>query len=129
MQDSTARQLLEDERARLVASRDGLQDELDDAQDETEGHSGLLAQPDDLVSQLNAREEDASLVAHLDLALRDIDDALERLDAGTYGRCEVDGEPIEDARLEALPAARYCLAHEQQQEQLGAAERAPDRAS
>ena len=127
MQDTTARQRLEEERARLLASRQGIQGELETAQEDAAGHRGLLGQPADQVSQLNAQEEDASLLEHLERALRDVDDALGRLDDGTYGRCEVDGKPIDEERLEALPATRYCLTHEQEQEQLGAAEQAPDR--
>ena len=127
MQESTARRRLEDERARLLDSREHLQDELEDAQEDAAGHSGLLSQPADQVPQLNAREEDASLLQQVERQLRDIDGALERLDAGTYGRCEIDGEPIDEERLEALPAARYCLVHEQQQEQFGAAEQAPEK--
>jgi len=41
--------------------------------------------------------------------LREIDDALERLQQGTYGTCEATGEPIAKARLEATPWARYCV--------------------
>ncbi len=37
--------------------------------------------------------------------------ALERLDKGTYGRCAVGGEPIPEARLEAIPWASSCVAH------------------
>lgn len=37
--------------------------------------------------------------------LRKVDKALERLDDGTYGTCEVSGKPIPLARLEALPYA------------------------
>lgn len=43
--------------------------------------------------------------------LAEIDLALERLDGGTYGVCEVCGEPIAGPRLEALPATRYCIDH------------------
>jgi RNA polymerase-binding transcription factor DksA len=41
--------------------------------------------------------------------LTDVDDALAKLDNGTYGRCESCGGPIGDARLEAMPAARLCI--------------------
>jgi DnaK suppressor protein len=41
--------------------------------------------------------------------LKDIDDALRRLDDGTYGICEECGKPIDEARLEAMPWARYCV--------------------
>ena len=44
-------------------------------------------------------------------AVEDIDDALARMDAGTYGRCESCGEPIPVERLEAIPQARFCVVH------------------
>ena len=34
---------------------------------------------------------------------------LQRIDAGTYGRCEACGEPIPQERLEAVPTARFCI--------------------
>lgn len=39
----------------------------------------------------------------------EIDDALQRMEQGTYGICEGGGEPIPKARLEAIPWARYCV--------------------
>jgi RNA polymerase-binding protein DksA len=42
--------------------------------------------------------------------LSDIDEALSRIEAGTYGICEGNGEPIPKARLNAIPWARYCVA-------------------
>ncbi len=42
--------------------------------------------------------------------LRDVDDALDRLDAGTYGDCAGCGEAIPAARLMAQPAVRLCAA-------------------
>ena len=41
--------------------------------------------------------------------LAEVEAALARLAAGTYGVCEVCGEPIGDARLEARPTARTCI--------------------
>jgi DnaK suppressor protein len=43
-------------------------------------------------------------------ALAEIEDALARLDAGTYGRCEACGAPVPFERLEAIPSARFCVA-------------------
>jgi len=43
--------------------------------------------------------------------LRLVDAALARLDAGTYGRCAVGGEPIPQGRLDAVPWAATCVAH------------------
>lgn len=42
-------------------------------------------------------------------SLREIDDALARIAAGTYGLCERCGEPIPIARLEVIPYARLCM--------------------
>lgn len=41
--------------------------------------------------------------------LREIDDALQRIEQGTYGICEGTGKAIPKARLEAQPWARYCI--------------------
>lgn len=56
--------------------------------------------------------ERAQLTAVLTAARRrhqDLADALGRLDAGSYGLCDVCGEAIPAARLEARPAARTCV--------------------
>lgn len=45
---------------------------------------------------------------------RDVAEALERIEAGTYGLCRACGRPIEKARLDALPYTPYCLDCEQQ---------------
>jgi DnaK suppressor protein len=50
-----------------------------------------------------------TLVRSLRDTLHDVELALDRMDAGTYGRCERCGQPIGDERLEALPAARLCM--------------------
>jgi len=44
--------------------------------------------------------------------LQQVRDALTRIDDGTFGRCAVDGGPIEEKRLEAVPWAPYCLKHQ-----------------
>lgn len=41
--------------------------------------------------------------------LVEVRDALKRIDAGTYGKCEICGREIESARLDAVPATRYCV--------------------
>jgi RNA polymerase-binding protein DksA len=57
--------------------------------------------------------ERAQLMALLERARRrvtDLDDALRRWDAGTYGRCERCEQPIPAERLAARPSARRCVA-------------------
>jgi RNA polymerase-binding transcription factor DksA len=62
---------------------------------------------DDL-EELGEREE---VELGLEKRLRQVRAALARLEAGTYGKCEVGGEEIEAERLEVNPAARTCKAH------------------
>ena len=63
-------------------------------------------------SQVTAERGEAErLAAELREALADqVDAAIERLKAGTYGICEVCGKPIGTARLGAMPAACLCIA-------------------
>lgn len=51
----------------------------------------------------------ASLLAGARDHLGEVDRAMDRLDAGDYGLCEVCGEPIPVARLEVRPAATTCV--------------------
>ncbi len=41
--------------------------------------------------------------------LQQVREALARLDAGTYGKCQACGEPIDEERLELLPLTTYCI--------------------
>lgn len=59
--------------------------------------------------------------------LTEIDDALHRIEAGTYGICEGTGEPIAKARLEAQPWARYSVEYARMMEQGQEQERDRDR--
>lgn len=56
-------------------------------------------------------EERTSIVSTFQARLKDINDALKKIEEGKYGLCEISGEPIEKARLEANPAARTCKLH------------------
>jgi DnaK suppressor protein len=45
----------------------------------------------------------------LQLTMADVDRALAKVDEGTYGTCDVCGDPIPEGRLEALPWATRCV--------------------
>ena len=62
-------------------------------------------------SQVTAERGEAErLASELREALEEVEAAIERLRDGTYGICKVCGKPIGAARLEAMPAARLCIA-------------------
>jgi DnaK suppressor protein len=46
-----------------------------------------------------------------------VEDALQRIEDGTYGKCRDCGRPIEPARLEAVPWAAYCLEDQAKRDQ------------
>lgn len=97
-------------RADLNAERDRLAAQIDSL----EPGSGDTAVDDNFADsgQVAAEQgENQALAARLRNELEEIDRALAKLDKGTYGLCETCGEPIAAARLEAMPAARYCIQH------------------
>lgn len=55
--------------------------------------------------------ENMVLASQLRSELDEVEGALTKLEAGTYGRCETCEQPIVAARLEAKPAARFCIDH------------------
>jgi RNA polymerase-binding transcription factor DksA len=61
-------------------------------------------------SQVTAeRGEMEALAGSLSETLAEIEDALRKMEQGTYGRCERCGGDIAEPRLEAMPAARLCI--------------------
>lgn len=118
MDDARARQLLEAERDRLIGLRDGhtsqhLQESLEDATSEL---TSFDQHPGDVASDTAEREKDYSVREHVEAQLREVEDALRRLDEGRYGICEGTGEPIPDERLEAEPTARYTVDYQRRLE-------------
>lgn len=61
------------------------------------------------------REEYETEIAQeqaLELRLREVEQALERIAAGTFGQCRHCGRPISEERLAANPAAEYDIGHQ-----------------
>ena len=98
------------ERARTVAQIEALTRDFDgfveaaelvatDDEHDPEGHTIAFE-----------RQQVAALLRDARVHLRDLDDALARVAAGSYGTCESCGRPIATERLAARPAARTCIA-------------------
>jgi DnaK suppressor protein len=96
-------------RAHLEEERDRLRAQLREL---GFGPDGSLAFDEGFAdsSQVTAeRGEMEALAGSLTDSLHEIEDALTKMEDGSYGRCESCGGPISDARLEAMPAARLCI--------------------
>lgn len=74
---------------------------------ETGMESDLADQADIVMS----RESNTAILADLEARYDNILSALKRIENGTYGKCEVCGGKIEEARLEADPSATTCVKH------------------
>lgn len=110
MEQEAARQHLSEERERLEAVRVEYADLHNTSEQASLGELSNLDQHQaDIGTETFDRERDLSLLEQVEAELTDIEHALERLEEGTYGTCEACGKPIGDERLEAVPAARFCL--------------------
>lgn len=72
---------------------------------------GAEADPNLEADRVEDWNERRAILAQLETRYNNIRRALKKIDDGTYGTCEISGNPIEPARLEANPAARTCAAH------------------
>jgi DnaK suppressor protein len=70
----------------------------------------------DAGSKTFEREHEMSLANNSRDLLVQVERALGRVDAGTYGRCEECGNPIPKARLQAFPRATLCVTCKQREE-------------
>lgn len=103
--------LTEDALAQLRAA-------LEDERDQLRRQIGDLPTEDDFdenhadSGQVAAEQgEHRALAGALGDQLGDVEHALAKIDAGTYGKCEANGEDIPLSRLEAMPATRFCIDH------------------
>lgn len=110
MERNEARQRLETMRADFARTIEGLRTRLAESQRDSGGDISLSDQhPADVATETADRELDTSRAAMFEARLRQIDDALDRLKAGTYGVCAHCGSPIPDDRLRAIPDTPYCV--------------------
>ena len=73
------------------------------------------ADESEVADKMEEFEENTAVVKNLEIKFNEIKTALKKIEDGgensKYGICEVSGEPIEEDRLEANPAARTCKKH------------------
>jgi DnaK suppressor protein len=105
MNESRARELLAAERAEVMELLRDTESAaaIDLEQDDGPGDSADAALP------LEAEANDEAIAERLRERLAAIDRALGRIEAGTYGKSLLSGQPIPDERLEADPAAELTI--------------------
>jgi DnaK suppressor protein len=105
---------LEELRTELIQMVEGLEEDqryrAEEEEDFTEHDSG------DRSHSLFTREMDATVEQTLERRLQNVEQALQKIEVGTYGICEDTGEPIPRGRLEAVPEAIYTVEAQQRHE-------------
>jgi YteA family regulatory protein len=92
-------------------THNGIEIGMNDAVGELSGYDN---HPADLGSELFERGKDLALQDADQHRLEEIDQALARIDNGSYGHCDVCGQEIAYERLEAVPWTTKCTTHQQQ---------------
>jgi DnaK suppressor protein len=85
------------------------------AQEREQAREQVVDSPRDATDDSVADEGESEDFTEAELdatVLQQVREALQRIENGTFGRCVVDGEPIEPRRLEAVPWTPYCLKHQ-----------------
>ncbi|MGE3311481.1 MAG: TraR/DksA family transcriptional regulator [Limisphaerales bacterium] len=108
------RQILFDLRDQLVRQMNGLAKE---SAEQLPGYSMHMA---DSGTDNFDRDFALSLLSSDQDAIYEIDEALKRIERGSYGTCELTGKPIPKARLDAIPWARFTVEAQAQLERDGA---------
>jgi DnaK suppressor protein len=112
-------ELLEEIKIELLKKKQELgsnvSNELDDMREAAEGHH--LADMDDLGGDAHDEETQYKILEIESAELGQIDMALDRIVAGTFGQCEVCEKPISPERLRALPFTNVCINCKRLQEQ------------
>ena len=106
------KKLLEAEKARLLDVVAFLEKENADSLVEERGEATNRGDNNHMADQATAtydRELDEGLEEGAQFTLGEIDAALQRIEEGSYGVCEVCGKPIGAERLSAIPWARLCI--------------------
>ncbi len=109
MERNEARQRLERLRDEFRATVDEIRGRLAEPQRDSGDVAIVDQHPADAASDTAERELDVSREAMFEARLRQIEDAFDRVEDGSYGRCIVCGEPIPDERLALMPDTPYCV--------------------
>ena len=111
------RQMLLQKRQELVGDVNHLEDEA--IRMRQQGGSSTSSMPihmADIGSDTWEQELTLGLIENERGLLREIDEALQRIEEGTYGVCVATGKPITKARLRAKPWAKYCIEYARKRE-------------
>ena len=101
------RSRLEAEQKRLIEELEQLRASVRPADERREGSP--FGKREEEATETQELEKRLALEKRMRDQLTEVEHALHKFEEGTYGLCDVCGQPIDPARLEALPQANLCL--------------------
>ena len=114
------KKLVEELKEKLESEKKSIQKELESfaTEDPNLKHNWDTKYPnredgdkDEEADEVQEYDNKLSLEYSLELKLKDVNIALEKIEKGTYGTCEKCGKEIDEERLKAIPEARFCMKH------------------
>ncbi len=81
---------------------------------------GSATESDELADRQEEYGENRAEIEEIEIHWRNVKRALQKIEEGTFGICEISGDDIEEDRLEVNPSARTCKAHMEEEGELGA---------
>jgi DnaK suppressor protein len=113
--------LLLSEREKITGEISRLsEDTLSSSQRDSSGDlSGYSLHMADVGTDTFQRDLQLGLVSKEQEILYKVDEALQRIENGTYGKCDSCGEPIKESRLKAVPFAKLCVPCQEKEEAVG----------
>ena len=121
MDPNNMRERLERERTDLASTVERIKERLAVSQRDSGGEIAMADQhPADVASETEARELDVAQQAMFEARIGLIDEALQRVERGEYGRCVICGKEIPEARLDLVPETPYCVEDAEREQQSSA---------
>lgn len=114
MKNKQNKQKLEEEKAKLESEMGGIGRKNLSVPGDWESLPPETGVEADIIDQADAamdRDTTTAIFADIEARYDTVLEALARMEKGTYGKCEECGKKIEEARLDADPAATTCIAH------------------
>lgn len=100
---------LEEEKAKLEKNLSKIAKPTETPGDYETNFDELGTDKDDNATEVEEYADNLSVETSLEEQLKDVDEALDRIEKGTYGICDNCNEEIDIERLKAYPAAKTCI--------------------
>jgi RNA polymerase-binding transcription factor DksA len=115
METNKYKQLLEGEKAKLLKELATIGQKNPSSPTDWEAKPTNMdsdsADENEVADTIEEFEENSAILKQLEIQLISVESALGKIEAGTYGKCNVCGQEIPEHRLDANPAALTCIEH------------------